>query len=518
MRKRGLEFLAVLLTCLIVVVLFAGLDDLPRNLRKEIGAEHQALASATKQVQQAQAEVSRDLSAEPDLFRARSLATTLPERLRHAGDQVQKAQQNMAVLDRLNKANRRADREQAQKLLAEERSLRTSAETEASATLAEANRWLDFKRHLPDQMRQMQQDYQALHAFQLAAVSSAVDRAGTDWPEKKADLASRLAALGSYPAEADKTWQAIEPLRARVAANDLAGLDYDALYTGAQSIHAAALALPAKSAELQTLTGQLYDSWDKILVDLEVRRGGESRDYNEKIRTIRSHLTNVAAKQSQTTTDEKWIQVDRATYQADEKNLGMAIEHKSAGKYDSEADRVAQPAGFAYIAPPSQQSNQYGYWEHRDGGNFWVWYGQYALLRDLLFRRDYRPLSTDEYRDYRSTQSRGQTYYGRDQSEGRQKYGTSGSVTASRYKDSSYARSGGFKDSPYATLPGTYRGSRYSSPSARSSGQDSSPRRFGAKPSSPPSSGRSWSAPRSPSPRSFPSGGGGRRFGGRGRR
>ena len=27
-------------------------------------------------------------------------------------------------------------------------------------------------------------------------------------------------------------------------------------------------------------------------------------------------------------------------------NLGMAIEHKPAGKYDSEAERIAQPAGL----------------------------------------------------------------------------------------------------------------------------------------------------------------------------
>ena len=42
----------------------------------------------------------------------------------------------------------------------------------------------------------------------------------------------------------------------------------------------------------------------------------------------------------------------------------MAIEHKPAGKYDTESERVAQPAGFAYMAPPGQ-SNQYGHWDHQ---------------------------------------------------------------------------------------------------------------------------------------------------------
>ncbi len=513
MRRRGLEFLAILLTSLIVVVLFAGLDDLPRNLRHEIGAEHQTLAAAAREFQQTQSEVARDLAAEPELFRARSMETAFPERFRKAQTGLQKAQQEMAVLDRLNQANRRRDRDQAQKLLTEERGLRAAASAEASDMLREANRWLDFKRTLPEQMRRMEQDYQSLHAADLGAITAQVQRVEADWPEKKTDLETRLATLQSYPAESEKTWQSVEPERRKAAAVDPKGLNYGALYDAGQSLHAAAAALPAKTEELKNLTGQLYDSWDKILVDLEVRRAGESRDYNEKIRTIRTHLTDVVAKKGETTTDEKWIQVDRATYQANEKNLGMAIAHKSAGKYDSEADQVAQPAGFAYIAPPSQQSNQYGYWERRDGGSFWVWYGQYALLRDLLFRNDYRPLSTGEYQDYRSTQSRGQTYYGRDSRDGQPKYGTSGTVTQSRYKDSTYARSGGFRDSAYATTPGTYRGSRYSSPSARRWEDQSSPRRFGSG-QAPSSSGRSWSPPRSPAPHRAPSGGG-RRFGGR---
>ena len=54
------------------------------------------------------------------------------------------------------------------------------------------------------------------------------------------------------------------------------------------------------------------------------------------------------------------------TIEAMESNLGMAVEHKPAGKYDTESERVAQPAGFAYMAPPGQ-SNQYGYWDHAAG-------------------------------------------------------------------------------------------------------------------------------------------------------
>lgn len=233
---------------------------------------------------------------------------------------------------------------------------------------------------------------------------------------------------------------------------------------------------------------------------------------------MRTHFTDVAAKQSETLRDERWVEVSQAQYQAVEHNLGMAIEHKSAGKYDSEAERVAQPAGFAYIAPPAQGSNQYGYWEHRGGQSFWTWFPQYLILRDLMWNSHYQPLSTREYEEYRVTRSSGRTYYGRDESGGTAvpKYGSSGTHTQRQYADSNYSRNGGYKDSRYANKGGSYRGSRFESPSSKS-GQNPEPRTFGKPANS--DSGRSWSghSPGSgsrPAPRSAPSGGG-RSFGGR---
>ena len=132
---------------------------------------------------------------------------------------------------------------------------------------------------------------------------------------------------------------------------------------------------------------------------MEVRGTGNARAYDQKIKTVRTTVADATGKAGATTSDEKWVDVSKAQYQAMEKNLGMAIEHKPAGKYDTESERVAQPAGFAYMAPPGQ-SNQYGHWEQRNGTSFWVFYGQYALMRDLLFNRSYRPLDYREYHDY----------------------------------------------------------------------------------------------------------------------
>jgi hypothetical protein len=280
-------------------------------------------------------------------------------------------------------------------------------------------------------------------------------------------------------------------------------VDYGALLTGADELNTSAAALAQKSDELKSRTGQLYDSWDKVLVDMETRGIGSARAYDQKIRTIRTHA-------GATTSEEKWVEVSPVTYNGMRNDLGMAIEHKPAGKYDSEADHVAQPAGFAYMAPPSQGSNQYGYWDNRGGQSFWVWYGQYALLRDLLFNHSYRPLPRYEWEDYRDWRGRGQTYYGRDAEAGAPKYGSNGTATQERYSGSTYAHSGGFRDSPYASKSGSYRDSPYASRSAREPEADHSGRMFGSHSEpSPHAEPHFRPAPRS-APRSF---GGGRRFG-----
>src|SRR5215471_6253836 len=106
MTKPQLRVLAIVLSVLIVIVLFAGLDDLPRALRTEIASEQQGLATAVKQVAAAKDEVAGDLRAEPDLFRVRSMNTELPARLGRASDSLQAAARDMQTLTGFARANR----------------------------------------------------------------------------------------------------------------------------------------------------------------------------------------------------------------------------------------------------------------------------------------------------------------------------------------------------------------------------------------------------------------------------
>jgi hypothetical protein len=490
MSRGTLKFFAVLLSVLIVAVLLAGFDDLPRGVRAQIDSERAALAAAQKQVQGAQAEVGRDLESEAALYAAVPASRAWPGALGQASGELASAGQRMADLNALEKANRRTDRERAEALLAQERGLRSAGVSEAAAIEKDAAHWIDLKQHLPQALQEMGRDYNAVHAFDLAPVTAAIERAEADWPEKKPDLDARLGALKNEVAESDALWQASAEARRKAA-----GGDYSAIATvsaDADSLKAHAADLPAKAGELTALSGQLYYAWDKVLVDLETRGIGTNRSYDEEIRTIRTRVANAAAKGGETSSEDKWVEVPRPTYEAQKNDLGMAVEHKAAGHYDSEAERTAQPAGFAYMAPPGQ-TNQYGSWEHRDGRDFWVFYGQYALLRDLLFNHSYRPLERGDWDGYRTSRDSGRTYYGHDDEAGAPRYGSQGTATQERYGGSGYAQSGGFRDSKYASKPGGYRNSPYASPSARDPNADHNAHTFGsnrpepgaARPSSP---------------------------------
>jgi hypothetical protein len=480
MKHSGLRLLTVIVVAIMAVVPFLGLDDLPRSTRSAIDSERSALTSATTQIQHAASEVNSELQANADIFHSVPASRQWPGALTGAQAVLQAADRDAQQLAVLEKQNRRGDREQAEKLLADERQLRTTAIRQATGVQNEASHWVDLKRHLPEDLQQMARDYQAIHNFDLTPLTTAVQRAETDWPGKKADLDERVASVKQIQAHGEQICQSSADERRLAAANDFAHLNFGALGSAADALKTTAADLPRESTSITTLAGQLYNSWDKLLVDMRQQKHIDEQE----IRTVTTHLPDAAAKSGTTTSDERWVEVSPATYQALRNDLGMAIEHKPAGKYDSEADHVAQPAGFAYIAP-NGQSNQYGYWDHSGGQSFWVFYGQYALMRDLLFNHNYRPLGQSEWEDYRSYQSTGRTYYGRDYEAGLPKYGSQGTATADRYAGSNYAKSGGFKDSRYASKSGNYRDSRFATPGAGDPNADHSPKRFGSGSSQP---------------------------------
>src|ERR1035438_5868634 len=512
MSKSSLRILAVLLTVGIIVVLLTGLDGLPGAVKTQIAAEKKSFTAAQSQLEKAQGDVSRTMSSEMALFNALPSAREYPDRLNRAFSSLSAAGQSIAELERLETQNRRGDRDRAEALLAREKQVRAAAVADAESVRQDAAHWVDLKQHLPQEVHDMERDYAGVHAVDLAAAAAGVQKAEADWSAKKTDLEARLAAARGIQTRSDELWQSTTEARRAAAANDYTKVDFGTLFAAADTLKTSAADLPRQAGQLKTLSAQLYQSWDKILEDMETRGSGSARQYDQKIKTVRTQVADATGKPGTATSDEKWVDVSKAQYQAMEKDLGMAIEHKAAGKYETESERVAQPAGFAYMAPPGQ-SNQYGHWEQSNGTSFWVFYGQYALMRDLLFNHSYRPLEYREYHDYYTYRQRNETYYGRDSATQAPKYGTAGTATQEHYSGSTFAKSGGFNDSKYASKPGGYRDSKFATPGARDPNADHSPRKFGSgsSPNAAPPPSRSYrpaptpyrpSMPRSPG-RSF---------------
>jgi hypothetical protein len=481
--KLGLPILgaALLLSC-------AG--GLPPSLQRDIGAENVRLQTAEQGVARLQDKVRQEVAQAPDLFAGATEPAAWNSNFATARQNLASAKSDAQELVRLSHARGKDVETRARRLLQEERRLREAAENTSKSTEASAGKWLAFRHDLASSLDGMNREYQAIRTADLTSVASAVARTEKDWPAKASELDNRLAKLRAIPTKAETEWSAIEAARKDASAGKASGTQIATLIESDDVLSQEAKALAAGPAELQDQCGQLYDAWDKILTDLdESHFGGDSR-YRERVKTVRTHFTDVAKKLTETHSDEHWTTVSAASFHAVENDLGMAIAHKDAGHFDSEAENTPQPPGYAYVASPEQGSNQYGYWTHSGGESLWTFLPQYLLLRELLWNRDYRPVAVGDYGGYRMAQRSGSSYYGQQTPASPPKYGSHGTFTQTHYADSRYVQAGGFKGSAYAA-----RASGSNSASAepqRGSAWSSDPagKRFGKQPGSPPAGQR----------------------------
>lgn len=159
------------------------------------------------------------------------------------------------------------------------------------------------------------------------------------------------------------------------------------------------------------LKKQGIDTYSIVLADMQAD-GNFIKSY--------FHTYRIVAPQKDLSDTIGPVEIPRKTYDRYKPYLGMTIWAQKDGK----SDESLAPPGYAYVGDP-----RYGQWRNDSSGrSFWVFYGQYRLLSDLLgadgriFRNNY-----DTYRGYRS---RKQPYYGPNQ-----RYGTGGAATRKRYPD-----------------------------------------------------------------------------------
>jgi hypothetical protein len=426
-------------------LLLVSCGGLPRALRNQIASEKTGLQQAERQLQHSLDTVKADIAHSPDLFKNASVSTEWPARLQSARGTLDRAKNDLQQLDRVSDVRR------AEQLLNEERGLRQSVVRDAESVESDANSWLDFEKNIPHYLAAMQREYDEIHAVDLAPLAVVVQKAEQDWPAKKAVLDGRLASLRQSEEAAGTQWRATESARQDAAAGTAKGPEIATLIEANDVLQRDGSKLTHDANELRADCGQLYDAWDKVLADLEVAHRGDDTVYSEKLTTVRTHYVDVAAKKTEISSDNKWVDVPAPSYRAVENDLGMTIAHKDAGLFDSEAQNQAQPPGFAYIAPPSVGSNQYGYWSHEGGQSVWTFLPEYLIMRELLWGHSYRPIYINEYSGYQTAVRSGRTYYGQETPAAPPKYGSHGTFTQQRYANSRYVQSGGYSGSAYSS-------------------------------------------------------------------
>src|SRR3974377_2214657 len=166
-NRRSLGSLAIVIILLMVIVATAGLDNLPRSLRTSVAAAATQLDTDRAQFARNRDFVNRALSSEPLLFRTKE--TSYRERLEKDNSCLVSAAAEFAALQKLAKENKRTDAPKVESELSKFDSTRKGCAQDAAGLRADAERWINYKRELPQRLASMKASYDALHAFDVDA-------------------------------------------------------------------------------------------------------------------------------------------------------------------------------------------------------------------------------------------------------------------------------------------------------------------------------------------------------------
>jgi len=448
-----------------IAVASGGLDRRTEALAKtEIANYDKVRGAVTRSV----AEVNAALKTEAAFFGAYAPSKDWPAALKKHEEALAAAWKHRDEVDRLVGLDDSKHRGQIEELLDKMRAARLAASAGVDEIAQTCRKLLEFKKQSAAKAQQIEADYKAVQAVRLDELKAKIDKGVVDWPDKKADLERRLAAVSAQVKRAEEVFQSSAKVRELAGQGVLPADQVVALFEASRDMQAARTAAAGAAAQLPSLIEQLYWSWEKILADMEIREGLDVT-FHHKIQTVKTRVVPKDSEEVKPKESASWQRVPKARYEAMKKSLGMVVEEKPAGKYDHEAKRVTQPPGYSYIASRTTGRNHYGYWHHGPTGWFWHWHRPYGYMGRYYWGPGYRPISASDYGQYTTHRAANRTYTGGG------RYGSAGTATKSKYASSKYVRTGGFRSTQYVKSGGTYRGSRYARPS-RTSGSSSGSR------------------------------------------
>lgn len=479
MDQRSLIIATVALSVVFLLVLFSG-GGMDEEVQARARAEVSQFNDAGSKFTERRRHLEKVMSSESALFASPLYAEIWKRNLDEAASSLSTADAERKKVEQLLDENDPEGEAAVMGALPALSSARAGALATVEECIEAAERRVSYKRQSDDILAKADGRLANIEKADIAGTRGIVEQAIADWPGKKTDLERRLQGLERSATEG----KAAHATLASMKGKDPADLDYDRFIAAATALRRAESTLAEQagaSGGIAKLIEQLYWSIDRMLVDMDIREGQTVQFYH-RIQEIRTRVPNVegtkateleGVKADTQKKDPYWSQVTKARYEANKKNLGMVLEHKPGGKYDHEIEKAASAPGYAYMCPPEQKRNNYGYWNSGPGGSFWVWYGQYALMRDLFWGPRYSPVYADSWRDYRDHRTSGRTWYGKTSDGRTPRYGSDSRFGKTRYSGSRYVSSGGFKNTRYVRSGGSYRGSRFE-PRSRSGSRSSS--------------------------------------------
>ena len=146
-----------------------------------------------------------------------------------------------------------------------------------------------------------------------------------------------------------------------------------------------------------------YPEYSLIVDDIRIEDSSFFPDYFLRFQVLTAKGQRVAGRDSIVYQERRtdWMKVKEEIFYRYDNYVGMVVASKSLDGRRTGTSQ-AHPPGYQYVGNP-----HYGFW---GGGGFWQFYGQYALMRDLM-GGGWR-VGRGDWEDYRRNRERGRPYYG----------------------------------------------------------------------------------------------------------
>lgn len=262
-----------------------------------------------------------------------------------------------------------------------------AARDQLAGVLGDVERTLLYKTRADNYVQQAREAVKQADALAAdSKVRLAFDSVVLAWPDARPPLEKKLNQYTSQLAEISQQGQAFEAMLTTEPA------DYVA--RGQLSDRIGELTRSAQSLQRDLMKEfvAITLDLDKILIDMK-EEGGK---YHHKYAIIEGGKR----------TETPWIEVTREFYTAHRDHLGMTIYNKPAGKLTEQGDEIASPPGYHYVG-----NERYGQWVGTGPQRFWMFYGQYAFMRDVFWGPGYfQPVYYSHYTTYRQHHSQRRPY------------------------------------------------------------------------------------------------------------